>query len=299
MVENNIIVSIVIPVFNQVAFTKQCLESLAKTINQDYFTKRNTDYEVVIVDNASTDETASFLNEVEGSIKVIHNTENQGFSIACNQGVEASVGKYIVLLNNDTTIFPNWLESLIDFAETHNDAGAVGSKMLYPDGRLQEAGGMMYQNGKAWLFGMGDTDPNRPQYNTVCEVDYCSGASLLVRRDLWDKLGGLDAATFSPAYYEETDLCFGIRSLGYKVYYNPASVLVHYGQVTSSQTAASFVSKYLDINREKFVKKWASVLSHYPTYPSAGHIPITQDRNILLSGALQTCTSLGQEYNVK
>ena len=247
------LVSIIIPVYNNLAYTHKCLLSVFQ--NTQY-----PSYEIIIINNASTDGTFEYLQKLQKSnVKTIHNTDNLGFVKACNQGARIASGKYIMLLNNDTEVQPGWLKSLVEFIENHLDCGAVGSKLIYPDKTLQEAGAIIFSNGEGWNFGRG-LNPNDPRFNFVREVDYCSGAALMVRKDLWDRYGGLDEQ-FAPAYYEDTDLCFGIRRLGYKVYYQPASHIIHYEGKTAGTDINSGFKKYQVVNREKFQKKWQDELT--------------------------------------
>ena len=136
--KRKVIASIIIPVFNNAILTQHCLLSIVRNTDPTYFNINKYDYEIIIVDNASTDETADMLKSVKGNIKVISNAVNQGFSIACNQGADIAQGKYLILLNNDTQVCPGWLENLIRFAEENEKVGAVGSKLLYPNGTLKK-----------------------------------------------------------------------------------------------------------------------------------------------------------------
>jgi GT2 family glycosyltransferase len=243
--------SIIIPVFNKVEFTFQCLRSLLREI--DF-----AETELIVIDNASTDETAALLAHFAGLVRVISNAENRGFVDACNQGAAAARGEYLVFLNNDTVVLPGWLAALRETAEGDRTVGAVGSMLLYEDGRVQEAGGGVWQNGAAFHYGWGGSPDDR-RYNFAREVDYCSGASLLVRRELFERLGGFDRR-YAPAYYEDVDICFGVRSLGYRVVYQPMSRLVHYEGATAGQDASVGFKRYQTINRAKFVEKWRAVL---------------------------------------
>ncbi len=255
-------VSIVIPVFNKVEFTKRCLESIFKNVHYEH-------YEVIIVDNESSDGTREFITELcshESRVKYIRNETNLGFVDACNIGARNADGDYILLLNNDTEVNLDWLEALLDFADKTPECGALGSKLIYPDGRLQEAGGITFSDGNGWNYGRGD-DPDYPKFNFVREVDYISGASLMVRRSLWDKIGGLDTR-YAPAYCEDADLCFAVRDLGYKVFYQPRSSLVHYEGITSGTNLNEGFKKFQIINRPKFAEKWrAKLVEQYPNDP--------------------------------
>lgn len=243
--------SIIIPVFNKVEYTFQCLRSLLREI--DF-----AETEVIIVNNASTDATAQLLAHFRGLISVIDNAENEGFVDACNRGAAAARGKHLVFLNNDTVVLPGWLRHLTETIEGNAQIGAVGSLFLYPDGLIQEAGGGVWQSGAAFHYGWGGSEQDR-RYNFAREVDYCSGASLMIRRELFEQLGGFDRR-YAPAYYEDIDLCFGVRSLGYKVVYQPMSRLIHYEGATAGRNTATGDKRYQAINRAKFVEKWQRTL---------------------------------------
>ena len=204
-------VSIIIPVFNQLEYTHACLASLQTVEEQAPF-------EVIIVDDCSTDATADALPQVDGII-YLRNEKNSGFVVSCNHGAENARGKYLVFLNNDTLLKPGWLTALLDTFTEEPRAGIVGSKLLYPDGRLQEAGGIIWRDASGWNYGKFD-DPEKPEYNYLREVDYCSGAALMVPKALFESLGGFDSR-YAPGYYEDTDLAFKVRRAGYKVFYQP------------------------------------------------------------------------------
>jgi GT2 family glycosyltransferase len=247
--------SIIMPVFNEVELTFQCLRSLLREIDFD-------ETELIVVDNASTDETAALLAHFRGFVNVMRNEENRGFVDACNQGASLARGEHLVFLNNDTVVLPGWLKHLRETIEGDEGVGAVGSMLLYEDGRVREAGAGVWRNGAAFYYGLGGSPDDR-RYNFAREVDYCSGASLLVRRALFEQLGGFDRR-YAPAYYEDVDICFGVRSLGYKVVYQPMSRVVHHEGATagrdSSSSSTTGFKRYQAINRAKFVEKWREVL---------------------------------------
>lgn len=243
--------SIIIPVFNRAAFTWQCLTSLLSENDLN-------ETEIIVVDNASTDETAELLTAIGNVIRVVTNKENKGFVDACNQGAAAAHGKYLVFLNNDTKVLPGWLKYLIETAESDESAGAIGSMLLYPDGSIQEAGAIVWKNGEAHHYGWNQS-PDDHRFNFAREVDYCSAASLLIRKEIFERLEGFDRR-FAPAYYEDVDLCFGVRSLGYKVIYQPMSRVVHYEGVTAGRDIKGGAKHFQVANREKFVEKWRAVL---------------------------------------
>jgi GT2 family glycosyltransferase/glycosyltransferase involved in cell wall biosynthesis len=256
--------SIIIAVFNKAAFTFQCLQSLLREVDLDH-------REIIIVDNASSDDTAQLLSQFSDLIYVISNEENRGFVDACNQGAAAARGEFLVFLNNDTEVSPGWLTQLEETAEQKLTVGAVGSMFLYPDGSIQEAGAIVWKNGDAHHYGWGGSPDDR-RFNFAREVDYCSAASLLIRKELFDKLGGFDRR-FAPAYYEDVDLCFSVRSLGYKVMYQPASRLVHYEGATAGRDVKQGIKHFQITNRERFVEKWRAVLDREHLEKNLKHVP--------------------------
>jgi O-antigen biosynthesis protein len=249
--DRRIRVSIIIPLFNKINYTFQCLTSLLDEVNFQ-------DTEVIVVNNASTDDTSTVLAHFGKLIRVMVNSENLGFADACNQGAATGSGEYLLFLSNDTVVQKGWLASLLDTVENDATVGAVGSMFLYPDGRIQEAGGTIWKTGAAAHYGRGNS-PSERKYNFTREVDYCSEASLLVRKSLFDKLGGFDRR-YAPAYYEDVDICFGVRSLGHKVIFQPLSRVVHYENVTTRDDAAQTVRAQQFTNRQKFVAKWSQAL---------------------------------------
>ena len=190
-------VSIVIPVYNNWAATAACLRSIADDVV-------SVPYEVIVADDGSYDRTAVLLLEV-GGISVVRSGRNRGFVNAVNSGIAAAKGRFVVLLNNDTVVRPGWLDALVDRAEDDGDIGLVGAKLVYPDGRLQEAGGIIWRNGSGWNYGRGD-DPDSPTFSFPRDVDYCSGACLLVRRESSTRSVAWTPATFPPTTRMPTSL---------------------------------------------------------------------------------------------
>lgn len=244
------VVSIVIPVYNQFVYTYNCLRSI---LNHT----KDVAYEVIVADDGSND----YVSEIEkilSNVTVIHNENNLKFLLNCNNAVTYAKGKYILLLNNDTQVQPEWLQVMIDLAEADETIGVVGSKLVYPEGYLQEAGGILWKDGSAWNYGH-LKDPDDPEYNYVKEVDYVSGASIMIRKELWTKLGGFDER-FAPAYYEDTDLAFSVRQQGYKVVYQPKSIVVHFEGISNGTDVSSGLKAYQATNQQKFFRKWMSIL---------------------------------------
>jgi glycosyltransferase involved in cell wall biosynthesis len=196
-------------------------------------------------------------------VNFIRAKQNGGFIQSCNLGAEKARGEYLVLLNNDIQVTAGWLDSLLKVFWLHADAGMVGARLVYPDGRLQEAGGIVWQDGSAWNWGRGD-DPDRPTYRYIRAVDYCSGACLAIRMSDWRCLGGFDKA-YAPAYYEDVDLAFRVRQLGLKVYYQPDTTIIHFEGISSGTDEASGVKRHQVINRDTLFERWKTVLkSHQP-----------------------------------
>ena len=162
-------------------------------------------YEVIVVDDASTDATPDIIGKIAG-LTYLRAETNAGFIASCNRGASAARGKYLLFLNNDTTVTAGWLTALHETFAFEPEAGLVGSKLVYPDGRLQEAGGIIWRDGSGWNRGKFQ-DPAKPEYNYLKEVDYCSAASVMIPKTLFERLGGFDSK-YAPAYYEDTDLAF-------------------------------------------------------------------------------------------
>ena len=260
------LVSIVIPVFNEWVVTHRCLWSILQ--------HSSVPYEIIVADDGSTDETTNIRDYVTG-IRVIRQEENQRFLKNCNLAANHAKGQYLLFLNNDTAVTANWLEPLVTLFED-TTVGIVGPKLLFPDGKLQEAGGIVWQDASGWNFGRAD-DPRLPQYNYIRETDYVSGAALMIRHSLWSQLGGFDE-TFVPAYYEDTDLCFQARTAGFRVMYQPASEVVHYEGLSHGTDTASGQKQYQLVNQQTFLDKWSGELqtNHFP---NAEHVNIARDRS--------------------
>lgn len=246
-------VSIVLPVYNQIAYTYACVRSI---IQHTDFAK--TPYEVILADDVSKDATAVIENYIEG-LSISRNAENQGFLKNCNQAAKKALGDYIFFLNNDTKVTDGWLSSLVSMMEADESIGMAGSKLVYPDGRLQEAGGIIWSDGSGWNYGRLD-DPEKPQYNYVKEADYISGAAIMIRKALWEEIGGFDER-FAPAYCEDSDLAFEVRRHGKRVVYQPKSVVVHFEGVSNgTDVNGSGLKKYQLVNQKTFQEKWKTEL---------------------------------------
>jgi GT2 family glycosyltransferase/glycosyltransferase involved in cell wall biosynthesis len=241
--------------------------------------------EIIVVDDASGDPAVARLEQVAG-IRLIRQPRNLGFLHTCNAAAALAVGDHLLFLNNDTEPCAGWLDAMLAVARAPGgrggggrgvggDVGAVGAKLVYPDGRLQEAGGIIWNDGSGGNYGR-DDDPDKPEYNYVREVDYCSGAALLVPRAVFASLGGFDPR-YAPAYFEDSDLAFRLRAAGYKVLYQPRAVVVHIEGVSHGTETTSGVKSCQVINRDTFVARWANVLAA-EQFPPGTNILRARDR---------------------
>lgn len=247
--------SILIPVHGQLAYTLNCLHSLRAQTSR-------YSAEIVVIDDCSPDATAATLAHIDG-ITVRSNGENLGFLRSCNAAAAQARGRAIVLLNNDTRVLPGWLDALLDGLADLPRAGLVGSKLLYPDGALQEAGAIIWRDGSAWNYGRND-DPNRPNYAHAREADYVSAASVAIPAAVWRELGGFDPL-FAPAYCEDADFCLRVRQSGRAAWYQPTSRVIHYEGRTSGTDTTSGVKAYQTVNVGKLFLRWRERLAaHRP-----------------------------------
>ncbi|MCP9889363.1 glycosyltransferase [Cyanobium sp. ATX 6A2] len=246
-------VSVVVPAHNKVEVTYYCLCALLLAHNRNSF-------EVILVDDGSTDETAEIEAFVNG-ITVIHNEEPLRFIKACNRGVREARGKYVVLLNNDTEVTVGWLDALVDAFHRFEGVGAVGAKLLYPDGSLQDAGGIIWGSGNPGNYGNGQ-NPWDPRFSYTRQVDYLSGAALMTTKGIWDEVGGL-SHYLEPMYFEDTDFSFKVRDAGYKTYFVPSSVVYHFEGTTSGTDTSKGFKAYQELNRPKFKRRWAKAFAQH------------------------------------
>jgi O-antigen biosynthesis protein len=238
-------VSIVIPAYRNLTFTLECLAALKAAGDL-------ADAEVIVIDDASGDGSDQVVAKT--GVKLLVNNENLGFIRTCNRAAKEARGEFLIFLNNDVQVRPGWLPALLrPFAE-EEAVGASAPKMLFPDGRLQEAGARIGVDGASEMIGLFE-DPDLPRWNVRREVDYASGACLAVRREVFAELDGFDV-TFVPAYCEDADLCFRLRERGLRIFYEPTSAIVHHLSVTSNSIDSGYKHRLAVRNQQKFVERW-------------------------------------------
>jgi O-antigen biosynthesis protein len=246
-------VSIIVPVFNELSHTLACIHSLLEM-------KSKWSFEIIVGDDASTDETAAALKRLR-TVKHVRSETNRGFIANCNAAATTARGRYVAFLNNDTIVLPGWLDELVDTAERDPSIGLVGSKLIFGDGRLQEAGGLIWRDGSAWNYGRGQ-DPRRPEFSYLRDVDYVSGASIMLPTSLWQELGGFDN-WYEIAYAEDSDLAFRVREHGRRVVMQPLSMLLHFEGISSGTDTSAGVKAYQISNGRKLFERWKSVMAKH------------------------------------
>ena len=224
------LVSIVIPAVNGARMTLECLLSVVRWSDE-------VAIEIIVVDNGSTDGSSALLASIPHLVHLRHEAK-MGFGLACNTGAAAARGRYVLFLNNDAQAQQGWLSALLRSFSEKDRVVAAGPKLLFPDGRLQEAGSAINSDCTSTLIGVFD-DPALPRFNRVTEVDYVSGACLMVDAGRFRDLGGFDSG-FAPAYCEDIDLCLRLRREGGRILYQPSAVVVHHLSVTSNEVGETF-----------------------------------------------------------
>jgi GT2 family glycosyltransferase len=262
-------VSILIPQYNQENYTLACIRSIVEHTE-------DVSYEIIVMDDKSPNPGAGEIERNLKNVKFIVNGINYGFLQNCNKGAKFAEGEYILFLNNDTNVQPGWLSSLVELIESADDIGMVGSRLVYPDGRQQEAGGIVWRDASAWNFGRLD-DPSKPDYNYVRETDYISGAAIMIKSSLWREIGGFDER-YVPAYFEDTDLAFEVRRHGQRVMYQPKSIVIHFEGISHGTDTDSGMKRYQLINREKFLSKWKETLQR-EHFENGQNVFLARDRS--------------------
>lgn len=261
------LVSIVVTAYGNFEETRGCLTSIQRSSCAATF-------EVILIDDCSGDDEMGRFAHVPG-LRYVENAENRGYLRSVNHAATLARGRYLHLLNNDTRVTPGWLDALLQTFVLFHDCRLAGSKLVYPDGSLQEAGGIVWSDGDACNYGRGD-DPSLEQYSVVREVDYVSGASILLPTQQFIAMGGYDER-YLPAYYEDTDLAFRIREEGGKVYVQPQSVVVHHEGVSHGTDVGVGIKASQLSNRAVFLDRWRDALASGQMRPGE-HVFLARDR---------------------
>lgn len=261
-------VSIVIPVYGRADLTRWCLESIRRRTS-------HVSYEVILVNDGDDPATRHLLAEVEGA-RVIDNHENLGYLRSVNVGAAATRGRWLVLANNDIEVGEGWLAAMVDCAQSDPRVAIVTPKYIYPDGSLNEAGGIIWRDGTGWNYGRGD-DSDGYRYGFRREVDYGSAAALLVNADFWRSIGGFDER-YRPMYFEDVDLCFQARERGQKVVYEPTATVIHHEGASAGTSITSGTKRYQELNRSKFAEKWRHQLDAGHLTPDPGRVYLAANR---------------------
>ncbi|HUI77968.1 MAG TPA: glycosyltransferase [Bryobacteraceae bacterium] len=252
--------SVIIPATSTPELLLACLRSLARN------GPRDLPYEtIVVLNNASRDDERQLRETVTG-LQVVGSRVNLGLAGAGNRGRQLARGEFLVLLHDDAEVEPAWLETLVETADAHPEAGAIGGMVLFPDGRLQHAGMILWRDAQSSVPWVGKT-PAPTAYACLRAVDFCGTSSLLVRAAAWDAIGGLDER-FYPVYYVDVDLAMALRRLGFVVVYQSRSCIRHHKGASTTRRFAYFL--YLR-NRRLFVEKWGAALEEHEPFAKDSH----------------------------
>jgi GT2 family glycosyltransferase/SAM-dependent methyltransferase len=254
------VISIVMPLYAGAELTHRALQ----TIRDNTFYTR---YEVILVNDGEDPATAALLESVSGA-RIVTNDENLGYLRSVNRGAQIARGRWLVLANNDIEVLPNWAAELLDCGESAADIAIVTPMYLQPDGRISEAGGIIWNDAGGHNYGRND-HADGWRYRWRREVDYGSAAALLVRTDVWREVGGFDER-FLPMYYEDVDLCFAVRAKGYRVIFEPHARVLHREGSSAGTVETEGHKRHQALNRPRFFEKWAEVLS-------SDHLPPPED----------------------
>lgn len=265
------LVSIVLVTYNDIEWIQRALQACLD----------NTDacYELIVVDNGSTDGTVEFLTNKTSGARLLLNNRNHGFGVANNLGAAYAVGRHLLFLNSDAFVHPGWLPPLLATLEADETVAAAAPRLLNLDGSLQLAGALLTRAGATVVYGDGD-DPGQPQYGFARSVDFSAGACLLVRRAAFNEVGGFDPS-FGLVYFEDADLCLALWQRGHRIVYEPRSTLTHVGGGGSEPSR--LVLQLALRNRSLFERRWRALLASYPLAPLVGERRLTGARDIRCS----------------
>jgi GT2 family glycosyltransferase/glycosyltransferase involved in cell wall biosynthesis len=215
-------------------------------------------FETIAVLNGADDATIAAMQRGSEAATILVSIANLGFGGGCNYAARATEAEYLVFLNDDTLVDQGWLEALVDHADSDLSIAAVGSRVRFADGMLQEAGSILWSDGSSMPVGRGLTAADG-EWCFRRDVTYASACALLVRHSDFDQVGGFDEAYY-PAYYEDVDLCLSLAAIGKRVTFEPAAELVHF---ESQSTTSAFKSYLFRRNHRRLVQKWEAELSRF------------------------------------
>lgn len=243
-------------------------------------------FETIVVLNEPAPDMQARLDALVSGPLFVRSPVNLGIAGAGNLGRSLARGEFLLLFHDDSEAEPGWMEALVTAADEHPEAGAVGGKVLNPDGTLQHAGWIIWRDGRVSLPWFGDPPP-ATAFDQRCAADFCGSSSLLVRADAWDAIGGLEE-DFYPAYCVDVDLGMALRNVGYIVLYEPASRTRHRKGASTSSELKRFAKRR---NREAFVKKWRTGLeAHEPREHTQAALDLATRRALAFA---ETCRRAG------
>lgn len=256
--------------------TQRALAALAKHTSRVF--------ELILVDNDSDRETRAQLSRVDGA-RVILNEQNRGFGPAVNQGAELARAEHLLLLNTDAFVHPGWLDPLLQ-ALTKPEVAAAVPRYLHPDGLLQEAGVLLAADGTVHVYG-DHQDPSMAPYRFPRTIDYGSAVCMLMRAAVFTELGGFDDC-YSPAYYEDADLCLRLAQRGLRVVYEPRSTVTHVRYGSGGSEVAAGLSER---NRSLFAERWGAALAGRPaSFVNASEQAVIAARDAVATPRLLVCS---------
>jgi GT2 family glycosyltransferase/glycosyltransferase involved in cell wall biosynthesis len=252
---DNPLVSIVIPGYNEFRTAYNCLKSISDNLP-------TCSFEIIIVDDGSADESLFAEFVLSGAVRLIRNAKNQGFVLSCNAGASDARGRYLLFLSSDTLVRPRWLDELADTFESVPNVGVAGSKLLFENGSLLQAGGIIWRLGDESQCGS-HADPNDPRFSYLRDCDWVDGAALMLEKALFHKLNGFDEL-YASECFADADICMRIRASGKRVVVQPASEIVLLEGVSAEKDMrAGTTEQYQRINQRKFYQRWKETLESH------------------------------------
>ncbi|MBX9776927.1 MAG: glycosyltransferase family 2 protein [Xanthobacteraceae bacterium] len=269
-------VSIIVVATSKFELLAACLRSVARSA------PRELPFETIVVLNKAGPDDEARLRATATGLKIARSPLNFGFASAGNRGRAMATAELLLLLHDDAEVEAGWMEALVEAADAHPTAGAIGSKVLHLDGRLQSAGFILWRDASTSPPWAGEA-PSPDAFDRLRAVDYCGTSSLLVRAAAWDAAGGLDPAYY-PLYYTDVDLGMALRKLGFVVLCQPASRIRHHQGATSNPRFRIFT---MQRNRQIFIEKWRAALDR--------HEPRAPESAVAVERALQRAEAFAEE----